>query len=141
MALSVPLSRFTSRVGGGSAFFVRQHEHTSTNHRDSVGNRSVVFFWLGIPQFHAERNPNDEFGQPHRSSCEVDWHCLRGIGIVVSFTLCNYCADVSSYPRDEMTMTMLPNQSPEPTADAALGLRLSVSARHALNRLRLSFFR
>ena len=27
MALSVPLSRFTSRVGGGSAFFVRQHSH------------------------------------------------------------------------------------------------------------------
>jgi hypothetical protein len=27
MALSVPLSRFTSRVGGGSAFFVRRHSH------------------------------------------------------------------------------------------------------------------
>ena len=26
MALSVPLSRFTSRVGGGSAFFVRHHD-------------------------------------------------------------------------------------------------------------------
>ena len=25
MALSVPLSRFTSRVGGGSAFYVRRH--------------------------------------------------------------------------------------------------------------------
>jgi hypothetical protein len=25
LALAVPLSRFTSRVGGGSAFFVRQH--------------------------------------------------------------------------------------------------------------------
>ena len=25
MALSVPLSRFTSRVGGGSAFYVRPH--------------------------------------------------------------------------------------------------------------------
>ena len=25
MALAVPLSRFTSQVGGGSAFFVRQH--------------------------------------------------------------------------------------------------------------------
>ena len=28
LALSVPLSRFTSRVGGGSAFFVRRHERT-----------------------------------------------------------------------------------------------------------------
>ena len=27
MALSVPLSRFTSQVGGGSAFFVRCHSH------------------------------------------------------------------------------------------------------------------
>ena len=36
---------------------------------------------------------------------------------------------------------MTPNKSPEPTADAALGLRLSVSARHDLSRLRLSFFR
>jgi hypothetical protein len=27
MARSVPLSRFTSRVGGGSAFFVRHREH------------------------------------------------------------------------------------------------------------------
>jgi hypothetical protein len=36
---------------------------------------------------------------------------------------------------------LLPNKSPEPTADAALGLRLSVSARHDLNRRRLSFCR
>jgi len=27
LALSVPLSRFTSRVGGGSVFFVRHHSH------------------------------------------------------------------------------------------------------------------
>jgi len=26
LALSVPLSRFTSRVGGGSAFYVRRYE-------------------------------------------------------------------------------------------------------------------
>src|ERR1017187_2042746 len=29
LALSVPLSRFTSRVGGGSAFFVRRHKRMS----------------------------------------------------------------------------------------------------------------
>ena len=28
MALSVPLARFTSQVGGGSAFYVRPHSHT-----------------------------------------------------------------------------------------------------------------
>jgi len=27
LARSVPLSRFTSRVGGGSAFYVRHHSH------------------------------------------------------------------------------------------------------------------
>src|SRR5450830_1662717 len=31
LALSVPLSRFTPRVGGGSAFFVRPLRHVSTN--------------------------------------------------------------------------------------------------------------
>ena len=34
MALSVPLSRFTSQAGGGSAFFVRLHDasHNMTTH-------------------------------------------------------------------------------------------------------------
>jgi len=31
LALAVPLSRFTPRVGGGSAFFVRRHCYMSTN--------------------------------------------------------------------------------------------------------------
>ena len=38
-------------------------------------------------------------------------------------------------------LTMSPNKSPEPTADVASDLRLSVSARHDSSRLRLSFFR
>ena len=38
-------------------------------------------------------------------------------------------------------MTGQPNKSPEPTADAALGFRLSVLVHNDLNRLRLSFFR
>jgi hypothetical protein len=40
MALSVPLSRFTSRVGGGSAFFVRLLDHikimTKPNEKELV---------------------------------------------------------------------------------------------------------
>jgi hypothetical protein len=36
LALAVPLSRFTSRVGGGSAFYVRHHytqqKHKTTKH-------------------------------------------------------------------------------------------------------------
>ena len=42
MALSVPLSRFTSRVGGGSAFFVRRREHdfgrNTTNKTEHIMN-------------------------------------------------------------------------------------------------------
>ena len=34
MALAVPLSRFTSRVGGGSAFFVRRIPRMDKIHRD-----------------------------------------------------------------------------------------------------------
>ena len=36
MALSVPLSRFTSRVGGGSAFYVRRHHAMSKTKKISV---------------------------------------------------------------------------------------------------------
>ena len=40
MALSVPLSRFTSRVGGGSAFFVRQQvtRYPPTTHTKYIMN-------------------------------------------------------------------------------------------------------
>ena len=31
LALAVPLSRFTSQVGGGSAFYVRPHSHVYEN--------------------------------------------------------------------------------------------------------------
>jgi predicted RNase H-like HicB family nuclease len=36
LALSVPLSRFTPRVGGGSAFFVRHHSHVGMKRRFTV---------------------------------------------------------------------------------------------------------
>ena len=42
MALSVPLSRFTPRVGGGSAFFVRRH---SDNHAQC---RNIFYMVLAI---------------------------------------------------------------------------------------------
>jgi hypothetical protein len=42
LALSVPLSRFTSRVGGGSAFFVRQQDtpHKTRNHIKLCNHKS-----------------------------------------------------------------------------------------------------
>ena len=47
MALSVPLSRFASRVGGGSAFFVRLHErnHHILNLRFRTWS-NLFDFWL-----------------------------------------------------------------------------------------------
>ena len=44
MALAVPLSRFTPRVGGGSAFYVRPHSHHQTKNcmpknKETVTNR------------------------------------------------------------------------------------------------------
>ena len=46
MALSVPLSRFTSRVGGGSAFFVRQHPRTMNIARIIVAVAGILLPYL-----------------------------------------------------------------------------------------------
>ena len=43
MALAVPLSRFTSQVGGGSAFFVRLHDYTTAIESQTVYRGSFVF--------------------------------------------------------------------------------------------------
>ena len=58
LALSVPLSRFTSRVGGGSAFYVRCHwevmKQTSVKHECDVKEASPKvrwwrwWIWLGL---------------------------------------------------------------------------------------------
>jgi hypothetical protein len=41
LALSVPLSRFTSRVGGGSAFYVRQQYNTTKQHEPKMKNNTL----------------------------------------------------------------------------------------------------
>ena len=46
MALSVPLSRFTSLVGGGSAFFVRHHMRPSKPFQVTMA--AIVVIVLGI---------------------------------------------------------------------------------------------
>jgi hypothetical protein len=56
LALSVPLSRFTSRVGGGSAFYVRRIERMDTQNHSPVSHLkaavaavgSVVFLVAGV---------------------------------------------------------------------------------------------
>ena len=44
MALAVPLSRFTSLVGGGSAFFVRQREFMNTSNPSQKPSRGWILF-------------------------------------------------------------------------------------------------
>src|ERR1039457_7300691 len=45
LALAVPLSRFPSRVGGGSAFYVRHHGH-ATNNAEQDRHKGLGFcFW------------------------------------------------------------------------------------------------
>ena len=61
MARSVPLSRFTSRVGGGSAFFVRQH---------------MTF---------TELMSLMAFLTPLVSSVDTGWRSHRGLGASIGF--------------------------------------------------------
>ena len=58
MALSVPLSRFTSRVGGGSAFYVRRQDfptrvglekHNKQNRKNKMKNIKIkLITWVGL---------------------------------------------------------------------------------------------
>jgi hypothetical protein len=48
LALSVPLSRFTSRVGGGSAFYVRQHGARITFELVCLAKVVGGLFWLPV---------------------------------------------------------------------------------------------
>jgi len=45
LALAVPLSRFTSRVGGGSAFFVRHHGTIASRADFFSGSCAASFWW------------------------------------------------------------------------------------------------
>jgi len=47
LALAVPLSRFTSRVGGGSAFYVRHHATRIVNTNQTSLLRDLVGFIIG----------------------------------------------------------------------------------------------
>jgi len=56
LALVVPLSRFTSQVGGGSAFFVRHH-YTTPNMKYIIKIEDKEFSVVDV------RHVNFEFGQ------------------------------------------------------------------------------
>jgi hypothetical protein len=52
LALAVPLSRFTSRVGGGSAFYVRRHSH-----HNNMRLLATIFALLAIHAIASDREP------------------------------------------------------------------------------------
>ena len=52
MALAVPLSRFTSLVGGGSAFYVRPLDHiTNSEHHTIMKFSNGTEFRFGTPKY------------------------------------------------------------------------------------------
>ena len=69
MALSVPLSRFTQRVGGGSAFFVRPHDTSMT----SVFILPFIVLGIGIALLIGGERTKDRGAGP----------VLRVIGVIV----------------------------------------------------------
>ena len=74
MALAVPLSRFTPRVGGGSAFFVSQHSHLMRHIAYIVSLGLLVFGMLGCaqPQMHEAWSSADSWLHP-----PSDWSRFR----------------------------------------------------------------
>jgi hypothetical protein len=78
MALSVPLSRFTSRVGGGSAFFVRQNRPLSlmTLKKVSLFAAIGLAVYVGMLLFQQIRYAGVEYG-----------HSVRFSGILQSMLL------------------------------------------------------
>ena len=87
MALSVPLSRFTSRVGGGSAFFVRPH-YTFMKKLAIIGLSvaivvaCILLFWQ-----HAKISKDRDFSQKLAGAWSWEWANIR--------ETCDFAADGS----------------------------------------------
>jgi len=119
MALSVPLSRSTPRVGGGSAFYVRHQD------RSKILQSGLV--WRRFEQFDSDEQVIDSsFGFSsrrfmRRASAEPRM-CER-------WDLPDFIMNLTS---------LMPNKTPEPTADVAVSSAVAV---HAASRRWLSFFR
>ena len=160
MALAVPLSRFTSQVGGGSAFFVRP------NTRDELRGKNMGFRLGSIYCWHASSNRL----LVHLAFCGTDrWpscialvpgHSFSGVVFYMQMAMAASAIASSSYAIGSFswagdwnilfrhydsrhcqyrTMRALwPNKSPEPTA---VGAGRSAIAVHATSRRWLSFLR
>jgi hypothetical protein len=101
LALSVPLSRFTSQVGGGSAFYVRPHQTfmkfiltlialtlllTGCN-RDAMLSRKIVGTWQADSSMTEEFNGDGSFLFSKRNSNQTndfsgEWQIKNGFLIL-----------------------------------------------------------
>ena len=68
MALAVPLSRFTSQVGGGSAFFVRHRGH-------------ALSFMSYIVDDIAESERIEDLASAFRAACRIGSQEIHDVGL------------------------------------------------------------
>ena len=166
MVIAVPLSRFTSLVGGGSAFFVRRHCVYALSSHACESDGGTIFILGAIVELVpvATFPRRHGFGRAWSYRSVLPRHCFVGITHFGSFSLafakavvvgqdsslacrlfCRHIVDQSyssfCFTDDRIilsAMTMPPNKSPEPTA---VGHRSSAGAVHVVSRRWLSFFR
>ena len=151
MALAVPLSRFTSRVGGGSAFFVRL-----TRAYDFIDDillcgggwfcHRLFAFWSSDDSRHQSRVRRQRVREPAQHlflSGDADGRRIASQEIV--FRLHERRSGLHfigiACRRSFQTFMIIdrqPNKSPEPTA---VGTVSSAIAVHVASRRWLSFFR
>ena len=162
MALAVPLSRFTSRVGGGSAFFVRRHcvcqdfsddffFRISGHHRRlmlSICHRSQTS--VSSRRF-IQRRRAAEPSSPLMTPEIIGFIPSGGTRVIGRQDMEHFGMDttpevtrIALSERESLRMrrlkiyTMTPNKSPEPTAVGAFSSAFAV---HVASRRWLSFLR
>jgi hypothetical protein len=93
LARSVPLSRFTSQVGGGSAFFVRHHRLGTVMSR--MSRREKREYINVIP---VKITPKPSFaGYTISTSC---WSDMDGVYGIAYCPICDACEESSQYDHD-----------------------------------------
>ena len=157
MALAVPLSRFTSRVGGGSAFFVRPRSHATLIYRPTIQQKRLAAIvlidsradYLVCPVISVVTNLIE---RRRRESTIRSWSRLYYV-CVIGFPFClfqdrraagrGFLVPLFGFIVGAVFSELLvfddsPNKSPEPTAVGAVSSAIAV---HVVSRRWLSFFR
>ena len=63
MALAVPLSRFTSQVGGGSAFYVSPHYNAMIEFEHIINQGETYANYIGLTDCHDGKHYGSDIGQ------------------------------------------------------------------------------